>query len=216
MSRCGLHQAGGRRPPLLALLSVFECPEKRMTSGASILTLWPTVLALVAALDVPAVLQTCISDEVQAGTRTVQAEDWGQTSTAGWEESPPHHLSGLLMEKRRRTMVPQPIRIHSWISWESSSLSEAERRTVEMAVHEAVGKVSELLSGGVYRHTHPHTHSLSLSHIKSFSQQLTDFRVRCCSAETFTNTASSSGGIQALPITTGDCARAHVHGPDPV
>lgn len=117
--------------------------------SASILTLWPAVLVVVVLLDVPAVLQTCISDELQAHTRTIGTKAWGQTGAPGWEEPPPHHLSGQKMEKRRRRRrtVPQPIRIHSWISQESSGLSEAERLRMEMAVEEAVGKVSELLSG---------------------------------------------------------------------
>lgn len=122
--------------------------------SASILTLW---LAVVVVLDIPAALHTCISDDVQARTRTIRTEAWGQTRTPGWEESPPHHLSGQKMERRGRRTIPQPIRIHSWISQESSGLSEAERQTVEMAVEEAVGKVSELLSGEAYTHTHTHT-----------------------------------------------------------
>lgn len=127
---------------------------------ASILTLWPAVLAVLAVLDGPVVPQMCVNDEVQARTRTIQAPAWGPAASSGREEAPPHHLSGQKMEKSssRRRRVPQPIRIHSWISWESSGLSEAERRMVEMAVKEAVGKVSELLSGEVDRYT------LSLSH----------------------------------------------------
>lgn len=115
--------------------------------SASILTLWPAMLAVVAVPEFPAVLQRCVSDEVQA--------PWGRGA------SPQRHLSGQKMERRRAT--PQPIRIRGWISRESSSLSEAERRVVEAAVEEAVVRVSDLLSGEEHTCTHARMHALSLT-----------------------------------------------------
>lgn len=101
---------------------------------------WPVLLVTAAVLHFPAVLQTCISDEVQAGTRVVRTGAQGRTGTWWREASPGHRWAG------QRT-TPQPIRIHGWISRESSGLSEAERREVEAAVGEAVGRVSGYLSG---------------------------------------------------------------------
>ncbi|TWW63377.1 Leishmanolysin-like peptidase [Takifugu flavidus] len=103
--------------------------------------LWPVVLAAAAALQFPAVPQTCISDEVQAGTRVVRTEARGPTGPWWREASPGHRRAGQKMET-----TPQPIRIRGWISRESSGLSEAERRVVEAAVGEAVGRVSGFLS----------------------------------------------------------------------
>ncbi|XP_029696559.1 leishmanolysin-like peptidase 2 isoform X3 [Takifugu rubripes] len=103
--------------------------------------LWPVVLAAAAALQLPAVLQTCISDEAQAGTRVVRTEARGPTGPWWREASPGHRRAGQKTET-----TPQPIRIRGWISPESSGLSEAERRVVEAAVGEAVGRVSGFLS----------------------------------------------------------------------
>lgn len=120
--------------------------------SASILTLWPAMLAVVAVPEFPAVLQRCVSDEVQA--------PWGRGA------SPLHHLSAQKIERRRTT--PQPIRVQGWISRESSGLSEAERRVVEAAVEEAVGRVSDLLSGEEHTHARTYTHAraLSLAYLK--------------------------------------------------
>lgn len=130
--------------------------------------LWPVVLATAAVLEFPAVLQRCISDEVQAGTRVVRTGSRGQNGLLWRETSPGHHWAGQKIETRRMETKtsPQPIRIHGWISRESSGLSEAERRVVGAAVGEAVGRVSGFLSGEEHACTRArtHTHTLISSH----------------------------------------------------
>lgn len=120
---------------------------------------WPVVLAAAAVLQLPAVPQTCISDEVQAGTRVVRTGARGPTGPWWREASPGHRWAGQKTTGTgtRTGTTPQPIRIHGWISRESSGLSEAERRVVEAAVGEAVGKVSGFLSGEENTRTHART-----------------------------------------------------------
>lgn len=137
--------------------------------------LWVATLALtLAVVEIPVVLQKCIFDEVQAQTRVIRAapvqpgdpsvkpEAGAQTGQGGksrdWRSTLQRALSGRPRRSLRETpSSPQPIRIHSWRTQESSNLLQAERERLQAAVQEALTVVSSVLSGGT--HTHTHTHS---------------------------------------------------------
>lgn len=125
--------------------------------------------ALVVMVQLPAVLQKCIFDEVQGQTRVVRAAPMypdgpsmeskvgaktGQGGKSRDRRAAPLHVLSERQRKSQRevslpTLVsPQPIRIHSWATQESSNLFEAEKERLEAAVQEAVRVVSSVLSGG--------------------------------------------------------------------
>lgn len=144
--------------------------------------LW--VAALVVMVQLPAFLQKCIFDEVQGQTRVVRAapvhpdgpsmesKDGLKTGQQGKSidkrAAPLHALSERQRKSRREEFLPtlvspQPIRIHSWATQESSNLLEAEKERLEAAVQEAVSVVSSVLSGGK-QCTHSHTRTFRLTY----------------------------------------------------
>lgn len=144
-------------------------------------------------VQLPAVLQKCIFDEVQGQTRVVRAvpmlsDGQSMESKVGVKTgeggksrdrraAPLHALSERQRKSQRQesspTLVsPQPIRIHSWATQESSNLLEAEKERLEAAVQEAVRVVSSVLSGGKQcTHTHTHIQINIYDYELMFSQQ---------------------------------------------
>lgn len=146
------------------------------------------MLLLVAVL--PASLQKCIFDEVQAQVRVVRAapihpdsppnkstlrspkgeEHQQHTTYPGRRASPLQALPGKqpdsLGDLAPPTVPsPQPIRIRTWVPRESDSLSEPEKGRLEAAVEEAVRVVSSLLSGERQTQTLTHRHVTSSAYI---------------------------------------------------
>ncbi|XP_075884426.1 ciliated left-right organizer metallopeptidase isoform X2 [Nelusetta ayraudi] len=126
--------------------------------------LWVATLALtLAVVEIPVVLQKCIFDEVQAQTRVIRAapvqpgdpsvkpEAGAQTGQSGKSRDRRSTLQRALSGRPRRSLretpsSPQPIRIHSWRTQESSNLLQAERERLQAAVQEALTVASSVLS----------------------------------------------------------------------
>lgn len=169
--------------------------------------LWVATLTLtLAVVEIPGVVPKCIFDEVQARSRVVRAASMQQADPLMVSEAITQTDQGENSRARRAALQPgkllvettpaQPIRIHSYKTEESRNLLQPERERLQAAVQEACSLVSSLLSGGPNMHKHSIQRARQLLMIKF--QQSTERRLRCCSAETSTSTASSCGGIQAL------------------
>ncbi|KAM9836575.1 ciliated left-right organizer metallopeptidase [Aulostomus maculatus] len=113
------------------------------------------LLALVLLADLPGSLQKCIFDEVQAQVSVVRAgpiSPPSETTLAapagpGWRASPLQRLPNEWGEVAPPTPEsPQPIRIKTWVTVESASLTESETQRLKAAVGKATGTVSSLLS----------------------------------------------------------------------
>lgn len=135
-----------------------------------------TLTLTLVVMEIPGVQQKCIFDEVQAQTRVVRVApvqpgdpsekpEAGALTGQGRKRLEKRATLRLARSERLRRRLeetpasPQPIRIHSWHTLESSNLLKAERERLQAAVQEAFTVVSSVLSGDTHTHTHEHTHT---------------------------------------------------------